>query len=246
MQRSVRTLVAALLLGVCLNSVRADDWPQWLGPKRDGVWRETGIIEKFPAQGPKVLWRYPIGEGYSGPAVAAGRVFITDRVLDKGTTVPTDPFAKDQLIEGRERIICLDEASGNLLWKYEYVCPYQISYAAGPRTTPAVSNDKVYCLGAMGDLVCLDVKTGSAIWKKKLADEYQMKVPLWGFAGHPLVDGDRLICLVGGAGSVVVAFNKDTGAEMWKALSAKEPGYAPPMIYEFGGKRSSSSGTLKR
>ena len=121
------------------------------------------------------------------------------------------------------------------VWQYEYDCPYQVSYPAGPRTTPAVTKDKVYAPGAMGDLVCLDKSVRGL--HKKLADDYHMEIPMWGFAGHPLVDGDRLICLVGGPGSVVVAFHKDTGKELWKALSAKEPGYAPPMIYEFGGKR---------
>ncbi|HWY85639.1 MAG TPA: PQQ-binding-like beta-propeller repeat protein [Gemmataceae bacterium] len=229
-------VVCMIAWGIKAPHVQADDWPQWLGPKRDGVWRETGILEKFPAGGPKVRWRYPVGEGYSGPAVADGKVFITDRVLAKGASSPADPFDKKRT-NGKERILCLRETDGTFVWQYEYECPYQVSYPAGPRTTPAVTKDKVYALGAMGDLVCLDRKTGAKVWHKKLADEYHMEVPMWGFAGHPLIDGDRLICLVGGAGSVVVAFDKDTGKELWKALSAKEPGYAPPMIYEFGGKR---------
>jgi outer membrane protein assembly factor BamB len=227
-------LFGSLIVGAA--ALRADDWPQWLGPKRDGVWRETGILEKFPPGGPQVRWRYPVGQGYSGPAVAGGRVFVTDRVLDKGASNPGNSFDRSR-VGGQERILCLDEARGALLWHYDYDCPYEISYAAGPRTTPAVSGDKVYALGAMGDLVCLDVKSGHKLWHKKLLSEYAMNVPMWGFAGHPLVDGNRLICLVGGKGSAVVAFDKDTGKELWKALSAKEPGYAPPMIYEFGGKR---------
>ncbi len=201
------------------------------------MWRETGIVEKFPEGGPKVRWRFPVNEGYSGPAVAAGRVFVTDRVLAKGATNPENPFKRDTRVDGQERILCLDEAKGTLLWKVEYDCPYKIAYSAGPRTTPLVTADKVYTLGAMGDLLCLDVKTGSKVWSRNLPKDYDMPVPLWGFAGSPLLDDERLICLVGGPGSVVVAFHKDTGKELWKALSAKEPGYAPPMIYEFGGKR---------
>ncbi len=217
-------------------TVWAEDWPQWLGPKRDGIWRETGIVEKFPQGGPKELWRTPIGAGYSGPAVAGGKVFITDRFLAKDAKNPDNPFAKDA-VPGTERIVCIDEKSGKILWKYEYDCPYAVSYASGPRTTPAVAGNRVYALGAMGHLVCLDTEKGAEIWKKHLPTEYNISVPLWGFAGHPLVDGDRLICLVGGKGSVVVAFDLATGKEVWKSLSSSEPGYCPPMIFEIGGKR---------
>src|SRR5947209_17130051 len=123
-----------------ISQARADDWPQWLGPKRDGVWRETGIVEKFPPGGPKVRWRYPVGEGYSGPAVANGRVFVSDRVRATGAANPADPFQSSR-VEGKERLLCLDEATGKLIWQYAYDCPYRISYAAGPRATPAVSQD---------------------------------------------------------------------------------------------------------
>lgn len=227
--------VVLVLLGA--SRILADDWPQWLGPKRDGVWRENGIVEKFPASGLKQRWRVPIGGGYAGPAVAQGRVIVTDRQLGKGEVNPSNPFDKKTVIRGVERVLCLDEKSGAVLWTREYSCPYQVSYAAGPRCTPVVAGDRVYTLGTMGDLYCFDLKDGKVIWSKKLPEVYQMSVPMWGFAGHPLIDGDRLICLVGGNGSVAVAFHKDTGKEIWKALSAEEPGYAPPMIYEFGGQR---------
>lgn len=227
-------LVAVLVAAPALH---ADDWPQWLGPKRDGVWRETGLIETFPAGGPKIKWRAPVAAGYSGPAVAKGRVYLTDRVLAKDAKNPDSPFSKD-LVQGKERILCFDEAKGTLLWQYEYDCPYTISYPSGPRTTPVVEGNRVYTLGAMGDLVCMDTtRPQKPVWHKKLLDEYKFPAPYWGFAGHPLLDGDRLICLVGGKGSVVVAFHKEDGRELWKNLTASEPGYCPPMIYEIGGKR---------
>src|SRR5581483_3658525 len=119
-------------------SARADDWPQWLGPQRDGVWRETGIVEKFPPGGPKVLWKAPVGGGYAGPAVAGGKVYVIDRVLPEGTRNPANAFARDE-IPGRERVLCLDEQTGRVIWKHEYDCPYRISYPAGPRATPLVS-----------------------------------------------------------------------------------------------------------
>jgi outer membrane protein assembly factor BamB len=234
---ALRSHFAVLLsLTLLLPTVRGDDWPQWLGPQRDGVWREAGIVEKFPAGGPPVRWRREIGGGYAGPAVAGGRVYVTDRWLAKGTNNPADPFARG-IVPGTERVLCLDEANGRVLWQHEYDCPYSIAYPAGPRATPVVSDGKVWTLGAEGHLLCLDAKTGKVIWSRDFKRDFNITAPLWGFAGHPLLDGNKLICLAGGEGSVAVAFDKDTGKELWRALSAKEPGYAPPMIYEAGGQR---------
>jgi outer membrane protein assembly factor BamB len=224
-----------LVLLFSLSAAHADDWPQWLGPQRDGVWRETSIVDKFPEQGPMVRWRGKIGGGYSGPAVANGKVYITDRVLSEGKDNPKNPFSRD-VVNGKERLLCLEEATGKLLWKYDWDATYQISYAAGPRASPLVHDGKVYALGAMGDLFCF-TDDGKRVWSKNLMKEYKTPAPLWGFSASPLIDGDRLICIVGGNGSVVVAFHKDTGKELWKALSAKEPGYCPPMIYEIASKR---------
>src|SRR5262245_49118837 len=110
MRQGKRTiLVLALALGV-VGPSWADDWPQWLGPKRDGVWRETGILEKFPAKGPKVRWRTPISGGYAGPAVAGGKVYVTDLVLPEGARKPRNPFPRDE-IPGKERVLCLDAAT---------------------------------------------------------------------------------------------------------------------------------------
>jgi outer membrane protein assembly factor BamB len=215
----------------------ADDWPQWLGPKRDGVWRETGILAKFPKGGPKVRWRTPIGEGYSGPAVANGKVYITDRILAKDAKNPDNAFERKTRVQGVERTLCLNEADGKILWNHEYECEYQISYASGPRTTPVIADGKVYTLGAMGHLYCYDANNGKVLWSKDLLKTYIKTPPVWGVSGQPLIDGNRLICLVGGKGSTVVAFNKDDGKELWKNLTASEPGYAPPMIFDIGGKR---------
>src|SRR5262249_12627882 len=128
-------------------------------------------------------------------------------------------------------------ADGKLLWKHEYECAYQISYPGGPRCTPAVHDGKVYALGAMGHLCCLDAATGRPAWSKDLMKGYATRPPTWGCCGHPLVDGRKLLCLVGGKGSVAVAFDKDRGQELWKALSAEKPGYSPPTLIEAGGRR---------
>jgi outer membrane protein assembly factor BamB len=228
-------ILATLLIGLC-STGRADDWPQWLGPQRDGVWRENGIVERFPSGGPRFRWRTSIGAGYAGPAVADGRVFVTDRMLPKDVSNPLNPFAKTA-VPGKERVLCLEETTGNVLWKHEYDCTYEVSYASGPRTTPLFRDGKVYTLGTMGHLICLDAASGKPVWSKNLPEEYQAKVPLWGFAAHPLLDGKKLICLVGGKAGLVVAFDKDTGNPIWQALSAKEIGYCPPMIFDVGGVR---------
>ena len=238
-QRRLSAIVACALLLPCTSLLRplhADDWPQWLGPRRDGVWRETGLVEKLPAEGLKVRWRQKIGGGYSGPAVANGRVYVMDRQLAKGTANPQNAFSRAE-IPGTERVLCFNEADGKPLWAHEYDCTYTVSYGSGPRVTPTVDGGKVYTVGAEGNLVCLDAEKGSVIWARDFKTDFGIKTPMWGFAGHPLVDGNKVICLAGGNGSVAVAFDKNSGKELWRALSAKEPGYAPPMIYEFAGKR---------
>lgn len=214
----------------------ADDWPQWLGPSRNDVWTETGILEKFPDTGAQVVWRSPIAGGYSGPAVADGKVYVTDFVVAAGE-VKNDPSARAEL-KGKERVLCLNAADGKPLWTHEYACDYVISYPAGPRTTPAVAAGKVYTLGAEGNLLCLDATSGQLLWSKDLRRTYKTESPIWGFCGHPLIDGQKLICLVGGEGSVAVAFDKDTGRELWRSLSSTpDSGYCPPTIIEAGGQR---------
>jgi outer membrane protein assembly factor BamB len=177
--------------------------------------------------------------GYAGPAVAGDRVYLMDRTLAAGAKNPADPFARTN-VPGTERVLSLDDADGHVVWKHEYDCEYKgISYPGGPRTTPVVHDGKLYALGTMGDLFCLVAATGRAVWSKNLPKEYGAPVPLWGFSAHLLIDGEKLITLVGGDGSAIVAFHKDTGRELWKALSLEKAniGYCPPMIYEAGGTR---------
>ncbi|MFN0197064.1 MAG: PQQ-binding-like beta-propeller repeat protein [Planctomycetaceae bacterium] len=204
------------------GTVCADDWPQWGGPERDLVWRETGIVEKFPKKGllPRV-WSTPISEGYSGPAVANGRVFITDRLTDKNL----------------ERVFCLNAETGEIIWKHEYPCVYEVSYPAGPRSTPVVDDGRVYTVGAMGDMFCFDEEKGDVLWQKNFRTDYGTTMPNWGMVASPLVDGDQLITLVGGPGSLVVSFDKATGMELWRALDDPEIGYAPPVIFTVEGVR---------
>ncbi len=231
-----------LWLAACglTGSLLADDWPQWLGPERDGVWRETGIIEQFPASGPVIRWRTPIGGGYAGPAVSAGKVYVTDKQLPKGASDADDPFARGRQ-PAKERVLCLDEQDGSVLWQHEYDCEYTVSYPAGPRTTPVVDGDAVFTLGAEGHLFCLRTENGKVVWSHDLKQEYPLAdTPVWGYSSNPLLDGEKLICLVGGKGTAVVAFDRHTGKELWRALDAEGrhgAGYGNPIILEAAGRR---------
>ena len=237
-----------VFLGV-VAPVQSEDWPQWLGPKRDAVWREDGLLEKFSAKGPVLRWKTSLGGGYSGPSVADGRVFVMDRITGKVDLArakllhdgppPRNVNFVRRLLPGQERVVCLEEKSGKNLWSHQWKCPYTTVaiYAIGPRVTPTVDGERVYALGAEGNLVCLSVKNGTVIWHRDFKKDYGLKIPEWGTAAHPLVDGKKLICVVGGKGTTCVAFDKTTGKELWRALSAARPGYCPPVIHPLGGKR---------
>ena len=223
-------LCIGMLLALAVSPGSAEDWPEWRGRGRLGVWNETGILEVFPAQGLEVRWRTPIRAGYAGPAVAGGRVFVVD--ADRSA----------QSMEVVERAVALDEVTGEILWTHEWSTNYTgltFTWAVGPRATPTVDGERVYVLGAAGILHCLDVETGEVVWTRDYMKDYGAELPTWGMSGAPLVDGDLLICLVGGdPNAKVVAFDKHSGAEVWRALASdSEPGYSQPIIIEAGGVR---------
>ena len=223
-------MLAGCVLGA--TALAAEDWPQWRGTDRLGVWHESGIIDRFPAGGLKVAWRTPVGAGFAGPAVADGRVFLLDWIEDP----------QSRTLDGTERVIALDEQTGALLWTHEWSTSYRmlmVTYAIGPRATPTVDGDRVYVVGATGHLWCLDVESGDVIWHKDFVEDYNTSVPTWGITSAPLIDGDRLITIVGGEpDALIVAFDKHTGTEIWRAVEvAQEMGYAQPVIYEAGGAR---------
>ncbi len=213
---------------------RGDDWPQWRGPSRGGVWNESGVRSDMPTDKLPVRWRVPAALGYAGPAVAGGKVFLFEYERLTGK-IKNDPGSRTKL-EGLERLRCLNAATGKELWRHEYDRTYHVSYPSGPRCTPTVDGDRVYILGAEGDLKSLRTEDGKVVWEKSFHEEYGVESPLWGHSAHPLVYGDAVYCLVGGEGSIVVAFDKQTGAEKWRALSAYEPGYCPPSMMEIGGR----------
>jgi outer membrane protein assembly factor BamB len=224
-------LAALVLLFLNLSpELRSEDWPEWRGKGRTGVWTETGILKHFPEEGLRFKWRTPVKWGFAGPAVSNGRVYVLDFEESEGT----------RTMDGMERLLCLDETTGEVLWTHRWPTSYRslmASYATGPRATPTVDADRVYALGATGELHCLDSITGKLIWKKDFVREYGTTVPIWGISSSPLVDGSRLICLVGGEKNArVVAFNKRTGEEIWRSLSSDwEMGYAQPILLRAGG-----------
>ena len=238
-------LILACLAAAGAN-IDATDWPEFRGKGRLGVWDETGIVETFPADGLPVLWRTPIKAGFSGPSVADGRVFVTDfSPIEPGEAPPEAAGVRAGALNrfsGLERVLALDEQTGRVLWTHAWLASYgplAYNWAIGPRATPTVDGDRVYVPGAVGTLLCLDVETGRVIWQKNYIDDYGAEIPTWGFTSAPLVDGNRLIALVGGADAAkVVAFDKMTGRELWRALpSNSEPGYSQPVIFNAGGAR---------
>ena len=231
-----RLRLSALLVVLVVNvvSVRASDWPQFRGPDRDGVWKETGIMKLFPPGGLKVSWRMPVGRGWSSPVVAQGRVYITDVQIERRTAT--------------ERVLCFDEWNGKLLWSHEYAVDYPewalSPDAGGPRATPIVRDGKVFTLGALGDLFCLDAVKGVALWEKKLAKDYQVK-EFTGITASPLIEGRFLILYICGKPAAgVVAFEVDSGREAWRALDDPFT-YSSPIVVTDGGRRQLIVWTLQ-
>ena len=229
-----RTAAAVACAVVCLAVAApgAEDWPQWRGVNRDAVWHETGLVECFADDGLIVKWRAPVRGGFAGPAVAAGRVFVLDYQETPGS----------RTMDGRERLLALDEETGAVLWTQDWPAAYrnqQYKFATGPRATPLVDGDRVFILGAAGMLSCFDTASGDLIWRIDTTADYGVTVPVFGVSQSPLVEGDHLIVLLGGEPDAkVVAFDKATGAEVWRALeSDSEPGYSSPIVITAGGVR---------
>ena len=211
-----------LLVFVAVDAqiVAADDWPQWRGPNRDGVWKEDGLLDKFAASELKIRWRQPIGSGYSGPTVAGGRVYVTDRLVEPKQV---------------ERVLCFDEKTGEPIWSHSYDCPYvNVGYTAGPRASVTIDEGRAFSLGTMGHLLALDAASGKPLWNKDLNTEYKIRMPIWGIAASPLVDGNLVIVQIGGEGACLAAFDKKTGKEAWKALEDNASYSAPIMIQQSG------------
>ena len=217
-----RRCLTAICLGMMtLVPAAAEDWPQWRGTHRDGVLRESGLLDKLPGGRLPAKWSVPIGPGYSGPTVADGRVYVTDR-------------GSEDAESDVERVLCFAAADGNLIWQHQYDCRYTISYTAGPRASVTVHDGLAISVGAMGHLKCFDAATGKLRWQHDLNDEYQARMPIWGITAAPLVYQDLVIQIAAGSGDAcVVAFDLKTGKQRWQAINERA-GYSAPILIRQG------------
>ncbi len=222
-----QTILLLVLVLVLITPVAmATDWPQFRGPNRDGNWDETGILETFPRTGLKIRWRHPVGGGFSSPVVAQGRVFVSDVELTKPSP--------------RERVHCFEEKTGKVLWVFGYKENYLEwtfvpERGAGPTATPIVEQERIYVVGAYGYVHCLDVKTGSVMWEKHIGREYE--VAEMSCRPSPLIEGSLLIVFTGAKpGASVMALDKQTGKEVWKALD-DHVSNSSPIVITFAGRR---------
>ncbi|MEM7392404.1 MAG: PQQ-binding-like beta-propeller repeat protein [Verrucomicrobiota bacterium] len=202
---------------------RADEWPQWRGPERDGVWKETGVVQSFKPEGIPFRWRAEIGGGYTGPTVAREKVYVMDR-----QSKPKD----------RERILCFDWKTGKQIWMHEYACSYgRVKYPAGPRASVTIDDGRAYSLGSTGYACCMDADTGEVLWEKDFDEIYGIELPIWGISASPLIEGDLVIYQIGGKdGACLVALDKVTGEETWKALD-DPASYSSPIVIDQAGER---------
>jgi outer membrane protein assembly factor BamB len=217
MKRLARLIVAVLLLTFPTTALAAD-WPQWMGPQRNGSSPETGLLTTFPAAGPKVVWKVEGGDGYSAVAVVGTRAV---------TMVQRD---KDELV------VALDAASGKELWKVRCGPAYMNQYGNGPRGTPAIDGKRVYAQAASGQFLCLDLEKGDVVWQQNVLKDFQAANITWGLSASPLVDGDLVLAIPGGKGAAVVAFDKNNGQVVWKTGDDKAA-YASPIAVTVDGQR---------
>ncbi|MCA9120468.1 MAG: PQQ-binding-like beta-propeller repeat protein [Planctomycetaceae bacterium] len=215
----------SILCGICCCSLTlADEWPQWRGPERNGVWQETGIVDQFGSEQIAIKWRQAIGAGYSGPTVADGRVYVTDRIVEP---------------EQIERVHCFDWKTGAKVWSHQYPCSYSVGYAAGPRASVTVNEAKAYALGAMGHFNCFDAATGNVLWSHDLNAEYAIeesrRMPIWGIASSPLIYRDLVVVHIGATNDAsIVAFDQKTGKERWRSLNDRAQYSAPILVQQAG------------
>lgn len=216
-----RVFLTALLLTMASPALRAEDWPQFLGPHRNGTTMETNLAAAWPKDGPPVLWQRKVGQGFAGPVVAGGRMIIFHRVADL------------------EIVEALDAKSGQPLWKAEYATRYRDDFGMeeGPRATPAIAAEAVFTFGADGMLSAWKLSTGEKLWSVDTRKQFNAGKGFFGPVCSPLVDGNAVILNVGGLpGAGIVAFDKATGRVLWK-VNDDEASYSSPVIATLDGKR---------
>ncbi len=217
----INHLVSAVLLigsfAVCSLAQSTAEWPQWRGPNRDGISKETGLLKQWPAGGPPLVWKAKgAGRGYSSMAISGGRLFTMGVRGDK------------------EYLIAFDVATGKEVWATPHGAVYRDDRGDGPRGTPTIDGNKGYALGASGDLSCFDTTTGRLLWTMNVLKKFGGSNIQWGISESPLVLGEKVLINPGGPGASIVALNKKDGSVIWKSQS--EPaGYSSAINVEAGG-----------
>ena len=205
---------------VCLPFALAADWPQFLGPQRDGVSTEKGLRQTWNEKGPPVVWQKEVGEGFSAPVVAGDRLVLFHRVGDE------------------EVVSCLNATNGEEIWKHREATKYRdaLGKGDGPRATPSIVGERVYTLGPSGRLLCLKLADGEKVWQRELLKDYNVPRSYFGVGTSPILEGGRVLVNVGARGAGIVAFDKDDGKEVWKTTD-DGASYSSPVVAEIDGVR---------
>ncbi len=213
------TACVALSLSSIVTTLAFDDWPQWRGPRRDGVSTEKGLLKDWPRGGPPLAWQTTgAGDGYSSFAVVAGRLYTLGA---RG---------------GTEYVMAFDAATGRKIWEVPHGQRFGNDRGDGPRATPTVDGDRLYAYGASGDLSAMELATGKVLWKINVLREFGGSNIQWGLSESPLVLSDRILVNAGGRGASIVALKKSDGSVLWKSQS-DEAGYSSAVLVESAGIR---------
>jgi outer membrane protein assembly factor BamB len=215
---SLRVSVALLLLQVALA---AQDWPQILGPNRNGIYTGPEIVASFPRTGPPSLWTRDVGAGFAGPAVAGDRLILFHRV------------------NNRETVEAIDANTGKTIWTFDYPTSYRddFGFDEGPRAVPVIAGGRVFTHGADGMLHGIDFTSGKMLWSVDTRKVFEAPKGYFGVASSPVVDGTRVLVNVGGTKGGIVAFDAASGKTVWTATS-DEPSYSAPIVADIGGQRT--------
>lgn len=220
MPQQTASLRATFLISIAAFSALAEDWPQFLGPTRNGVYAGTNLNSRWPKEGPPVVWQMKVGEGFSAPVVADRRLVLFHRVGDK------------------ERLDCVEARTGKMVWQHEYPTDYEDAYdrGNGPRATPAIANGRVFAFGPAGMLTCVSFTNGAKLWSVDTQKEFGARQGFFGMACSPLVEGSAVLMNIGGKNAGIVAFDAASGKVLWKS-GTDEASYSSPAAASIGGKR---------
>lgn len=207
---------AFLICFVAATGGAAADWWQFQGPNRDGTSPETGLLRSWPEEGPKELWSFSLGEGFAGPAVRDGEVYLLDRVGDQ------------------DILRCIDLTTGEELWQYAYDAPGRVSYD-GSRTPPTVAEKHVYTVGMLGDFLCIDRATGEPVWRRNILQDFGSRTPRWGASQAPYLWGELVIVAPQHEEAFVAAYRQDTGDLVWQSPGFGGVGYVSPVVTTLAG-----------